>query len=138
MVKTTTLALAQPPATGAELFTAEDMESDDSMWALYDRWAARYGVARHPGEKLRRFAIFKDTARRVYAGDKHYVLGLNVFADMDTTDEFRARHSCDMPVDGGQRHVNTAGGARAGRAGHTLQVPDAKGPSGQQVRVLYS
>lgn len=92
-----TLALAPPPATGAELFTPEDMESEDSMWALYDRWGARYGVVRDAGDKLRRFGIFKETARRVYAahpGDKHYVLGLNIFADM-ATDEFRAAYACE-------------------------------------------
>jgi hypothetical protein len=37
------------------------MESDESMWALYERWGARCEVARDAGEKLRRFGIFKET-----------------------------------------------------------------------------
>ncbi|GJM90512.1 hypothetical protein PR202_ga06799 [Eleusine coracana subsp. coracana] len=61
------------------------MESDDSMWALYERWGAHHEVARDAGDKLRRFGTFKEMLRSVYAadpGDKHYVLGLIVFADM--------------------------------------------------------
>ncbi|RLM55806.1 hypothetical protein C2845_PM10G14650 [Panicum miliaceum] len=86
-------ALAAPPATGIE-FTAEDMES-----ALYERWSAHYEVARDACDELRRFGVFKETARSVYAGhpgDRHYVLGLNSFADM-TTDEFRAAFACERP-----------------------------------------
>ncbi|CAL5046229.1 unnamed protein product [Urochloa decumbens] len=88
------------------------MESDDSLWALYERWGARYEVARDAGDKVRRFGTFKDTVRRVYAahpGDRHYVLGLNVFADM-TADEFRAGFACERPADGidagGERYFN--------------------------------
>lgn len=36
---TATFALAPPPADIVE-FTAEDMESDDSMWAVYDSTSA--------------------------------------------------------------------------------------------------
>ncbi|GJN20922.1 hypothetical protein PR202_gb08360 [Eleusine coracana subsp. coracana] len=42
------LALA---ATGVE-FSKEDLESEDSMWKLYEVWGARYKVARDPVEKL--------------------------------------------------------------------------------------
>lgn len=45
-----------------------------------------------------------DMARCVYAahpGDRHYTLGLNVFADR-TTNEVCDAYSCDMAVDGGR------------------------------------
>ncbi|XP_039841871.1 KDEL-tailed cysteine endopeptidase CEP1-like [Panicum virgatum] len=88
-----------------------------SMWALYEHWAARYEVARDAGEKLCRFAIFKDTVRCIYAGHpghRHYVLGLNGFADM-TPEELRAGFSRERPADGGERHVDAGGNTSTSR-----------------------
>ncbi|CAN6164966.1 unnamed protein product [Urochloa humidicola] len=130
LAATATLALAvalalalAPPAAGGVEFTVSDMESDDSMSALYDRWAAHYEVARDAGDKVRRFSTFKETVRRVYAadpGDKHYVVGLNVFADL-TTEEFRAGYACERPAHGGARQID-AGGKR-----HFNITPEAEG-----------
>ncbi|KAG2612335.1 hypothetical protein PVAP13_4KG273900 [Panicum virgatum] len=109
------LTLAAPPAICIE-FTAEDMESNDSMWALYERWSAHYEVARDAGDKLRRFRVFKETARSVYArhlGDRHYMLGLNSFADM-TMDEFRDAFACKRPANGGERHFDITQQVRCG------------------------
>jgi hypothetical protein len=64
---------------------------------VYKHWGTRNEVVRDTGVKLRRFSIFKETACRVYVahpGDKHYTLGLNVFADR-MTDEVRAAYACE-------------------------------------------
>ncbi|XP_039841847.1 vignain-like [Panicum virgatum] len=73
--------------------------------------SAHYEVARDTGDKLRRFLVFKETACSVYArhpGDRHYVLGLNSFADM-TTEEFRDSFTRERPAVGGERHVDASG-----------------------------
>lgn len=36
------LALLAPAATGIEFLDKEDLESDDSLWNLYERWSAHY------------------------------------------------------------------------------------------------
>jgi KDEL-tailed cysteine endopeptidase len=87
------------------------------MWALYERWGACYEVACDAGEKLRRFVIFKDTVRCIYAGHpghRQYVLGLNGFVDM-TPEELRAGFSCERPADGGERHVDAGGNTSTSR-----------------------
>ncbi|KAG2633268.1 hypothetical protein PVAP13_2NG261500 [Panicum virgatum] len=75
------LALTQASFT----FTEEDLASDDSMWALYERWAAHHEhvVVHGHGEKARRFAIFKNNTRWIrdrYGNKGKYAI--NIFGDM--------------------------------------------------------
>ncbi|KAL6593684.1 hypothetical protein ACP70R_046401 [Stipagrostis hirtigluma subsp. patula] len=89
------IALATAPAEAASAmdFTELDLSSEESLWRLYERWCAHYAVARAPGEKARRFTVFKESARLVHdfnqGGDALYKLGLNGFADT-SDDEFSA------------------------------------------------
>ena len=77
------LALTQASFT----FTEEDLASDDSMWALYERWAAHHEheVVHGHGEKTRRFAIFKNNTRWNWIRDRYGNKGkyaINIFGDM--------------------------------------------------------
>uniref|UniRef100_A0ACD5XUT2 Uncharacterized protein n=1 Tax=Avena sativa TaxID=4498 RepID=A0ACD5XUT2_AVESA len=112
MVKLAALAVAvallAPAATVAGVqFAKEDLQSDDSLWKLYELWCARHKVARDPGEKLRRFAIFKEKARRVYSFHLQVAggtpLGLNIFADQ-SDDEVRRDYRCGRPGPGVVNH----------------------------------
>ncbi|CAN6310550.1 unnamed protein product [Urochloa humidicola] len=91
------LALLEPAAAGVK-FGKEDLDSEDSLWRLYERWSARYNVTRDPADKLRRFAVFKDAARRVHlrAAAAGRAPGLNGFADI-TNDEFERYYKCGKP-----------------------------------------
>ncbi|KAF7019505.1 hypothetical protein CFC21_032672 [Triticum aestivum] len=63
--------------------TGQDLESEESLWDLYERWCAFNEVAREPDEKLMRFSIFKNV-RFIHEnnqGDARSKLGLNIFAD---------------------------------------------------------
>jgi KDEL-tailed cysteine endopeptidase len=63
-------------------FTEEDLASDDSMWALYERWAAHHEVVHGHGEKARRFPIFKNNTRRIVNKyDKKGRYAINIFGD---------------------------------------------------------
>ncbi|KAK1632037.1 hypothetical protein QYE76_006352 [Lolium multiflorum] len=121
------LALLDPAATVVE-FAKEDLESDDSLWKLYELWGARHKVARHPGEKLRRFAIFKEQARRVYdlhiefAGDTP--LGLNSFADL-SDDEVRRDYRCAKGGAGNGRKKRSFINVKRRTGDGTLPLPVA-------------
>ena len=69
------------PTQASFIYTEEDLASDDSMWALYERWAAYHEVA---CDKTTRFPIFKKNARELL--DKQRNKGksfaaLNIFGD---------------------------------------------------------
>ncbi|XP_004987384.1 ervatamin-C, partial [Setaria italica] len=97
------LALLEPAVAGVK-FTDEDLKSEESLWRLYERWGARYNVTRHPVDKLRRFAFFKDSARHVHlhATAAGQAPGLNGFADL-TNDEFNRYYKCNMLEAGARR-----------------------------------
>ncbi|CAN6371747.1 unnamed protein product [Urochloa humidicola] len=92
------LALALAPMRAIPI-TEKDMESEESLRGLYERWRRHYMVAR-PGlrqddDKARRFKVFKDNVRYIHAAnqkDRPLRLALNKFADM-TTDEFRRTYA---------------------------------------------
>ncbi|XP_026390492.1 thiol protease SEN102-like isoform X2 [Papaver somniferum] len=42
----------------------EDMESEESMMSLYERWMEHYQICRNGEEKNRRFQVFQDCVRR--------------------------------------------------------------------------
>ena len=46
----------------ATIPTDKDLESDDAVWALYERWCEAVGKNRNYGEMIRRFKIFRYNA----------------------------------------------------------------------------
>lgn len=42
------------------LFEKKDLESEETLWALYNRWLSYFNVARGSVEKSYRFKIFKE------------------------------------------------------------------------------
>ncbi|KAK3158173.1 hypothetical protein QOZ80_2AG0133800 [Eleusine coracana subsp. coracana] len=66
------------------LATEKELESDEAMWALYDRWRKRYNQERDLDELSRRFNEFKKTAHyvhRINNSNLPYKLELNQFSD---------------------------------------------------------
>ena len=81
MLVVAAIALASTQASFT--YTEEDLASDDSMWALYERWAAHHEVVHEHGDKTRRFPIFKNNARWIH--DKYGNKGkstINIFGDI--------------------------------------------------------
>ncbi|KAJ8752031.1 hypothetical protein K2173_001057 [Erythroxylum novogranatense] len=72
------LGLVMGIAKGFE-FHERDLESEDSLWDLYERWRSHHTVSRSFDEKHKRFNVFKENT---------YKLKLNKFADI-TNQEFR-------------------------------------------------
>ncbi|XP_006661547.3 thiol protease SEN102-like [Oryza brachyantha] len=78
-------------------FTDKDLESEESIWKLYERWGHVHGLtSRDLAEKGSRFEAFKVNAKHVNEFNKKegmtYELGLNKFADM-TLEEFLAKYA---------------------------------------------
>ncbi|KAL2933302.1 KDEL-tailed cysteine endopeptidase CEP1 [Bienertia sinuspersici] len=72
-------------------FNDKDLESEDSLWDLYQRWRSHHTVSRSLDDKHKRFNVFKENVKHVHhvnKMDKPYKLKLNKFADM-TSHEFR-------------------------------------------------
>ncbi|KQK03509.1 thiol protease SEN102 [Brachypodium distachyon] len=91
------LLLATSPAPASAMdFGESDLASEESLWALYERWRARHTVSRDLAEKSRRFNVFRENARLVHEfnlrRDAPYKLRLNRFADL-TSDEFRRSYA---------------------------------------------
>nr|CAB3471206.1 unnamed protein product [Digitaria exilis] len=90
--------LATALAVSAMGFTENDLASEDSMWALYERWCTHYKVACDPAKKAQRFTVFKENARIIHEfnhGDTPYNQSLNMFGDM-TDDETCSAYNCFM------------------------------------------
>ncbi|CAL5000279.1 unnamed protein product [Urochloa decumbens] len=88
------LALAASSASAIE-FGADDLASEDALWALYERWRGVHAVARDLGDKARRFNVFKENARLIHDFNQRaepYKLRLNRFGDL-TADEFRRHYA---------------------------------------------
>ncbi|GAB4860575.1 hypothetical protein Ancab_035735 [Ancistrocladus abbreviatus] len=76
-------------------FTEKHLETDDSLWDLYQRWRSLHTVSRSLQDKHNRFDVFKENARyihKVNQMDKPYKLNLNKFADM-TNHEFKSLYA---------------------------------------------
>ncbi|KAL0907324.1 hypothetical protein M5K25_021725 [Dendrobium thyrsiflorum] len=71
----------------------KDLETEDSLWSLYERWRSHHTVSRDLDEKKKRFNVFKENARYIHEfnnrKDVPYKLSLNKFADL-TNQEFRS------------------------------------------------
>ncbi|KAK1427695.1 hypothetical protein QVD17_16388 [Tagetes erecta] len=74
-------------------FHEKELETEESLWALYERWRSHHHVADiNHHEKHRRFNVFKSNIQHVHNSNKMnkpYKLKLNKFADM-TNHEFRS------------------------------------------------
>ncbi|XP_072992823.1 thiol protease SEN102-like [Typha latifolia] len=76
-------------------FEEKDLESEEKLWDLYERWRSHHTVPRDPGEKKRRFNVFKENVRFIHEfnkKDEPYKLKLNKFGDM-TKEEFRMSYA---------------------------------------------
>ncbi|CAO2207565.1 unnamed protein product [Urochloa humidicola] len=88
------LMASSAPAAAME-FGAEDLASEDALWALYERWRGVHAVARDLGDKARRFNVFKENVRLIHDFNQRgepYKLRLNRFGDL-TSDEFRRHYA---------------------------------------------
>jgi len=77
-------------------FTDKDLESEEGLRLLYDKWALRHGSTRNmdSNEHAERFAIFKENVKYIDSVNKKdglYKLKLNKFADL-SNEEFKAMH----------------------------------------------
>lgn len=73
-------------------FHEEELETEERLWGLYERWRSYHTVSTNLDEKHKRFNVFKANAHYVHnfnKQDKPYKLKLNKFADM-TSHEFRS------------------------------------------------
>ncbi|KAK7302177.1 hypothetical protein RJT34_13059 [Clitoria ternatea] len=76
-------------------FHDKDLESEESLWELYERWRSHHTVSRSLSDKDKRFNVFKANVMHVHNTnkmDKPYKLKLNKFADM-TNHEFKSAYA---------------------------------------------
>ncbi|KAK1422363.1 hypothetical protein QVD17_25436 [Tagetes erecta] len=76
-------------------FHEKELETEDSLWGMYERWRSYHKVATNHQEKQRRFNVFKSNVLHVHETnkmDKPYKLKLNKFADM-TNQEFKSLYA---------------------------------------------
>uniref|UniRef100_K3YL64 Cathepsin propeptide inhibitor domain-containing protein n=1 Tax=Setaria italica TaxID=4555 RepID=K3YL64_SETIT len=62
----------------------KDLESDEALWALYERWCKAFNQERSLEEMARRFSKFKQTVLMLDSNKKArlpYRLEINWFAD---------------------------------------------------------
>ncbi|CAH9111180.1 unnamed protein product [Cuscuta epithymum] len=88
------LALVLSIGEGFE-YQEEELESEESLWGLYERWRSHHTVSTSLDEKHKRFNVFKSNVDYVHnfnKKDKPYKLKLNKFADM-TNHEFRRTYA---------------------------------------------
>ncbi|XP_057862007.2 thiol protease SEN102 [Cryptomeria japonica] len=101
-------------------FTNGDLQSEKTMWDLYERWLFHYGrnsSSNDMGEKVLRFAIFKDNLRfidEINQRNGPYKLRLNKFADL-SNQEFKAAYaSSRLKRNDGERKPFSYANANAG------------------------
>ncbi|KAJ4960953.1 hypothetical protein NE237_020863 [Protea cynaroides] len=76
-------------------FSEKDLETDHSLWSLYEKWRSLHTVSRDISEKPKRFNVFKENVKFIHEfnkQDKPYKLKLNKFADL-TNHEFRNHYA---------------------------------------------
>ncbi|KAL5998281.1 hypothetical protein ACLOJK_009220 [Asimina triloba] len=76
-------------------FHEKDLESEESLWDLYERWRSHHTVSRDMNEKHKRFNVFKENVEYVHSVNKKkapYKLKLNKFGDM-TNHEFSQKYA---------------------------------------------
>lgn len=73
----------------------KDLETEEGLWGMYERWRSHHTVSTSLGDKHKRFNVFKANVEHVHNTnkiDKPYKLKLNKFADM-TNYEFRSLYA---------------------------------------------
>ncbi|CAK9144597.1 unnamed protein product [Ilex paraguariensis] len=73
-------------------FQEKELETEERLWDLYERWRSHHTVSRSLDEKHKRFNVFKANLHYVHnfnKNDKPYKLKLNKYADM-TNHEFKS------------------------------------------------
>ncbi|KAL7132350.1 hypothetical protein ABFS83_12G067900 [Erythranthe nasuta] len=73
-------------------FHEKELETEEKMWDLYERWRSHHTVSKSIDDKHKRFNVFKANAHYVHNFNKKdmpYKLKLNKFADM-TSHEFKS------------------------------------------------
>ncbi|KAI8019552.1 hypothetical protein LOK49_LG04G02209 [Camellia lanceoleosa] len=76
-------------------FHEKELETEESLWDLYERWRSHHTVSRSLDDKHNRFNVFKYNVHYVHnvnKKDKPYKLKLNKFADM-TNHEFKSTYA---------------------------------------------
>ncbi|KAF7070817.1 hypothetical protein CFC21_076272 [Triticum aestivum] len=84
----------RPDPDTVPYFDEKDLVSDETLWALYERWCRFHGMARDHDEMTRRFGRFKDTAWHVHEFNKSgrsYTKGLTQFSDLEPEEFFGPR-----------------------------------------------
>lgn len=69
----------------------KELESEESLTKLYDRWRSHHSVPRSLHEREKRFNVFRHNVMHVHNTNKQnfpYTLKLNMFADL-TVNEFK-------------------------------------------------
>lgn len=76
-------------------FHEKDLESEESLWNLYERWRSHHTVTRDLDDKNKRFNVFKENVKYIHNFNKKdapYKLKLNKFAHM-TNHEFKSAYA---------------------------------------------
>ncbi|XP_078174922.1 vignain-like [Carex rostrata] len=76
-------------------FTEKDLESEESLKDLFERWLSCHGLTRDLDDKAKRFNVFKDNVMYINEFNKQghsYELGLNKFSAM-TNEEFSSTYA---------------------------------------------
>ncbi|XBH67893.1 hypothetical protein VPH35_096189 [Triticum aestivum] len=84
----------RPDPDTVPYFDEKDLVSDETLWALYERWCRFHRMARDHDEMTRRFGRFKFKARHVYEFNKSgrsYTKGLTQFSDLEPGEFFAPR-----------------------------------------------
>lgn len=105
----------------------KELESEESLWDLYERWRSHHTVSRDLDEKHKRFNVFKNNVNYVHNFNKKdnmpYKLKLNKFADM-TNHEFKSVFSGSKI-----KHHRTLQGSSRGSGSFMYKNVDAVPPS---------
>jgi hypothetical protein len=73
----------------------QDLESDEALWAQYERWCKAFNQKRDHDEMVRRFSKFKETVLLVHHvnnDNRPYRLAINKFADGKLMELCRNNH----------------------------------------------
>lgn len=58
-----TLALAWLTLAQSIPFNEHDLESEESLWSLYERWRSHHTLSRDLDDKHERFGVFKENVK---------------------------------------------------------------------------
>lgn len=101
------LALLLGLAQGFDIHD-RDLESDENLWELYERWRSHHRLSTDLREKHKRFNVFKHNVKYIHEfnkKDKPYKLKLNKFGDL-TSFEFKTHYFSKI------KHYRTLHGER--------------------------